>query len=137
MPDGIISEQDAMQLPDWLPRRSERDRRDAERERRIEKGRAIRAAEAARAETLVAEARSTGNGGPPDLKAASELRAIGQLLYGRRFVQEMAEDLGEHPRQLRRWLAGEAEVPPRPLAWARDEARKRAAALLGLVGEEV
>lgn len=115
---------------------SERDRRDAARDRRIAAGRAIHAAEAARAETLVAEAARTGNGGPPDLEAASELRAIGQLLYGRRWTTELAEDLGEDPRQLRRWLSGEATMPKRALAWARDEARKRAAALLGLVGEE-
>lgn len=115
---------------------SERDRRDQERERRIAKGRAIRAAEAARAEAIVAEASRAGNGGPPDLEAASELRAIGQLLYGRRWTTELAEDLGEDPRQLRRWLSGESTMPKRALAWARDEARKRAAALLGLVGEE-
>ncbi|MGU3545778.1 hypothetical protein [Methylobacterium sp. A52T] len=115
---------------------SERDRRDQERERRIAKGRAVRAAETARAETLVAEAGRTGNGGPPDLKAAEEIRAIGELLYGSRWVTELAEIVAENPRQIRRWLAGDAEVPRRALAWARQEARKRAAALIGLVGEE-
>ncbi|QGY03247.1 hypothetical protein MMSR116_16165 [Methylobacterium mesophilicum SR1.6/6] len=115
---------------------SERDRRDQERERRIAKGRAVRAAETARAETLVAEAGRTGNGGPPDLKAAAEVRAIGELLYGSRWVTELAEIVAENPRQIRRWLAGDAEVPRRALAWARQEARKRAAALIGLVGEE-
>jgi len=115
---------------------SERDRRDAERERRIAKGKAIRAAEAARAETLVSEARSKGNGGPPTLKAAEEIRAIGQLMFGPRWVTDLADALGENPRQVRRWMSGEAEVPSRPLAWARDEGRKRARAILALVGEE-
>ncbi|GLS73641.1 hypothetical protein GCM10007890_56560 [Methylobacterium tardum] len=124
-----------MQLPDWLPRRSERERRDAERDRRIAKGRAIRAAEAARAETIVAEAARTGNGGPPTLRAADEIRAIGQLMFGPRWVTDLADALGENPRQVRRWMSGEAEVPPRPLAWARDEGRKRAKELLALVGE--
>lgn len=115
---------------------SERDRRDAERERRIAKGKAIRAAEAARAETVVTEASRTGNGGPPTLKEAEEIRAIGELLYGSRWVTELAEIVAEHPRQIRRWLAGDAEVPRRALAWARQEARKRARALIELVGPD-
>lgn len=115
---------------------SERERRDAERERRIAKCKAIRAAEAARAEAIVAEAARTGNGGPPDLAAASEVRAIGELLYGSRWVTEMAEIVSENPRQIRRWMSGEAEVPRRALAWARQEARKRAAALVALVGSD-
>ncbi|SDM53139.1 hypothetical protein SAMN05216360_102357 [Methylobacterium phyllostachyos] len=114
----------------------ERERRDAERDRRIAEGRAIRAAAPARAEAIVSEAGRTGNGGPPTLKPADELRAIGELMYGPRWTTDLARDIGEDPRQVRRWLSGEATMPARPLAWARDEARKRARALLGLVGGE-
>ncbi|MCJ2074434.1 hypothetical protein MKK68_01995 [Methylobacterium sp. E-016] len=111
------------------------ERRAASRERRIAIGRAEFAAAAPTGQTLVAEAGRSGNGAPPDVDAAVELRAVGTLLYGRRFVTELAEDLGEDPRQVRRWLSGEATVPPRTLAWARDEARKRAREILRLVGE--
>lgn len=113
---------------------SERCRRDTERDRRIAAGRALRAA-APSAQEVVAEAGRHGNGGPPDLAGPAELRAIGELLYGRRWIQELAEDLGEHPRQVRRWMSGEAAMPARPLAWARDAARKRASEILRLVGE--
>lgn len=113
---------------------SERQRRDAERDRRVAAGRALRAA-APSAQEVVAEAGRRGNGGPPDLAPAAELRSIGELLYGRRWIQQLSEDLGEHPRQVRRWMSGEAIVPARPLAWARDEARKRAREILRLVGE--
>lgn len=132
---GINSENQDLALPDWLPRRSVDDRRAAERDRRIALGRAERAAAPPTGKALVAEAGRRGNGAPPDVSAAVELRAVGELLYGRRFVTELAEDLGEDPRQIRRWLSGEAKVPPRTLAWARDEARKRASAILRLVGE--
>lgn len=111
------------------------ERRAAERDRRIARARAERAEAAPTGQALVAEAGRRGNGAPPDVSAAVELRAVGELLYGRRFVTELAEDLGEDPRQVRRWLSGEAKTPPRALAWARDEARKRAREILRLVGE--
>ncbi|SFM41261.1 hypothetical protein [Methylobacterium pseudosasicola] len=111
------------------------ERRAASRDRRIALGKAEFAAAAPTGQTLVAEAGRRGNGGPPDVSAAVELRAVGELLYGRRWIQELAEDLGENPRQVRRWISGEAAVKPRALAWARDEARKRAQAILRLVGE--
>ncbi|KST61121.1 hypothetical protein AO398_00065 [Methylobacterium sp. GXS13] len=111
------------------------ERRAAERDRRIAIGRAALAEAAPSGQTLVAEAGRRVNGAPPDVDAAAELRAIGQMLYGRRWTTELAEDLGEDPRQIRRWLSGEARVPPRVVAWARDEARKRAREILRLVGE--
>ena len=110
-------------------------RRAASRDRRIAVGRAALAEAAPTAQTLVAEAGRGGNGAPPVVEGAVELRAIGELLYGRRWTTELSEDLGEDPRQIRRWLSGEARVPPRVVAWARDEARKRARAILRLVGE--
>lgn len=111
------------------------ERRAASQDRRIALGRAEFAAAAPTGQTIVAEAGRRGNGGPPDVTAAVELRAIGELLYGRRWTTELSEDLGEDPRQVRRWMSGEAKVPPRVVAWARDEARKRARAILRLVGE--
>lgn len=110
-------------------------RRDAEWERRIARARAEREAAGPSAQDIVATAARRGNGAPPDLAALAEFRAIGELLYGRRFTQEMAEALGEDPRQVRRWLSGEATMPARPLAWARDAARRRAREILRLVGE--
>ena len=132
---GINSENQDLALPNWLPRRSVDERRAAERERRIAIGRAALAEAAPTGQTLVAEAGHSGNGAPPDVDGSVELRAIGQMLYGRRWTTEFAEDLGEDPRQVRRWMSGEARVPPRVVAWARDEARKRAKAILRLVGE--
>lgn len=111
------------------------ERRAASRDRRVALGRAEFAAAAPTGQTIVAEAGRRGNGGPPDVTAAVELRAIGELLYGRRWTTELAGDLGEDPRQVRRWMSGEAKVPPRMMAWARDEARKRAREILRLVGE--
>ncbi|WP_309236202.1 hypothetical protein [Methylorubrum sp. DB1722] len=108
------------------------DRRDAERDRRIARA---RAEARPTVQAVVAEADRTGNGGPPMLAAVAEVRAIGELLYGRRFTQEMAEALGEDPRQLRRWLSGEAAVPDRAVRWAREAARRRAKEILALVGE--
>lgn len=111
------------------------ERRAASRDRRIALGKAEIAAAAPTGQAIVAEAGRSGNGAPPDVDGSVELRAIGQMLYGRRWTTELAEDLGESPRQVRRWMSGEARVPPRVVAWARDEARKRAKAILRLVGE--
>jgi|GEM_PF-3417291 len=111
------------------------ERRAASRDRRIAIGKAEFAAATPTGQALVADAGRRGNGGPPDVDGFVELRAIGELLYGRRWTTELAEDLGEDPRQVRRWMSGEARVPPRVVAWARDEARKRARAILRLVGE--
>ncbi|BAU90599.1 hypothetical protein MPPM_1994 [Methylorubrum populi] len=88
------------------------------------------------AQTFVSQAARTGNGGPPILSAVAEVRPIGELLYGRRFTRELAEDLGKDPRQLRRWLSGEAAVPERAVRWAREAARRRAREILALVGAE-
>lgn len=107
------------------------ERRDAERDRRINRARVeVRPT----AQALISEAGRTGNGGPPMLSALAEVEAIGQLLYGRRWTQEIAEDLGEDPRQVRRWRSGEAAVPDRALKWLRKTARDRAQQILALVG---
>lgn len=108
-------------------------RRDAERERRIARA---RAEARPTAQALVARAESTGNGEPPMLTPLAEIEAIGQLLYGRRWTQEVAEDLGEDPRQIRRWRSGEAAVPDRALSWMREAARKRARQINALVGAD-
>ncbi|MFC6776619.1 hypothetical protein [Methylobacterium gregans] len=80
--------------------------------------------------------RPDGERRPPILSAVAEVRPIGELLYGRRFTRELAEDLGKDPRQLRRWLSGEAAVPERAVRWAREAARRRAREILALVGAE-
>lgn len=112
---------------------SAQDRRDVERDRRVARARAEARPSA---QALVSTAARTGNGGPPMLAAAAEIRAIGELLYGRRWTTELAEALGEDPRQLRRWLSGEAAVPERAVRWAREAARRRAREILALVGTD-
>ncbi|ARO57100.1 conserved protein of unknown function [Methylorubrum extorquens] len=112
---------------------SPEDRRAAERDRRIARARAEARPSA---QALVAEAGRAGNGGPPMLASAAEIRAIGELLYGRRWTTELAEALGEDPRQVRRWLSGEAAVPDRAVRWSREAARRRAREILALVGDE-
>ncbi|ARO54030.1 hypothetical protein B2G69_07640 [Methylorubrum zatmanii] len=109
------------------------ERRDTERERRIARA---RAKTRPTAQALVGEAARTGNGGPPLLAAAAEIRAIGELLYGSRWTAELARDAGEDPRQVRRWLSGEAAVPERSLKWARSLARRRARQIDFLVGRD-
>lgn len=79
-----------------------------------------------------------GNGGPPlddepaRMTPGQAIVRGGELLYGRRFTQELAEDLGEDPRQVRRWLSGEAVPGDRPIAWLRNLAVRRAVRLLDL-----
>ena len=108
------------------------DRRGAERDRRIARAQA----EARQcAQALVGEAARTGNGGPLMLSAVAEVGAIGELLYRTSWTTELAEDLGEDPRQIQRWLSGEAAVPERAVRWAREAARRRAREILALVGD--
>ncbi|MGG3812336.1 hypothetical protein ABEV34_11890 [Methylorubrum rhodesianum] len=77
-----------------------------------------------------------GNGGPPDLSPLQELSAIGELLAGPRWTTDVARILGHGDgRTVRRWKAGEAPVDPRDLEALREEGRRRAAALLRLVGD--
>ncbi|APX86083.1 hypothetical protein BV511_16120 [Methylorubrum extorquens] len=113
---------------------SAQDRCDAERDLRIARARADESRPSAQA--LVSTAARTGNGGPHMLSAFAEMRAIGESLYGIRWTTELAEALGEDPRQLRRWLSGEASVPERAVRWAREAARRRAREILALVGME-
>ncbi|MCJ2074468.1 hypothetical protein MKK68_02175 [Methylobacterium sp. E-016] len=86
-------------------------------------------------EAVVAQA---GRGGAAKvaLDPAGEVRALGELLYGERYTAELARDIGEDPRTVRYWIAGERAVPPRAMAWIRAAARRRAAALVAIIGAE-
>lgn len=109
-------------------------RRDAERERRIARGRAEAAAEP----LAVALSSTGGNGAPPELTPLQELSAIAVLLYGPRWTTDVARDLGHGDgRTVRRWKSGEAKVSPPDLAHIRRIARKRAEAITRLVGDRM
>lgn len=110
-------------------------RRDAERERRIARGRA----EAAEAPLAVAlSGRDRGNGGPVELSPLQEFSAIAELLYGPRWTTDVARDLGHGDgRTVRRWKSGEAQVSPIDLVNLRRIARKRAEAITRLVGDRL
>jgi hypothetical protein len=105
-------------------------RRDAARDRRIAIGRA----RPARALTVAAGSGS-GNGAPPDLTPIAELSAIGALLYGDRWTTDVARDLGVDAREVRRMKSGQASVKPSDVLFMRGLARKRATAILRLVGD--
>ncbi len=108
-------------------------RRAAERERRIARARAEAVVPAA---TVAAAGAGRGNGGPPELTPLQELSALGELLAGPRWTTDVARILGHGDgRTVRRWKAGEAPVDPRDLEALREEGRRRAAALLRLVGD--
>lgn len=105
-------------------------RRAAERDRRIALGRA-RPAPA----LTVAAGLGSGNGAPPELSPIAELSAIGELLYGSRWTTDVARDLGVDAREVRRLKAGQASVKPGDVLFMRGIARKRAAAILRIVGD--
>lgn len=105
-------------------------RRAAERDRRIALGRA-RPAPA----LTVAAGSGSGNGAPPDLAPLAEISAIGELLYGARWTTDVARDLGIDAREVRRMKAGASVVKPTDVAFMRGIARKRAAAILRIVGD--
>lgn len=105
-------------------------RRDAERDRRIALGRA-RPAPA----MTVAAGSGSGNGAPPDLTPLAEISAIGELLYGARWTTDVARDLGVDAREVRRMKAGASVVKPGDVSFMRGIARKRAAAILRIVGD--
>lgn len=106
-------------------------RREANRERRIA---AARTAEKESA-LAAATARRPGNGAPLDLSPAREVCVIGELLYGKRWQAEVARDVGENVRQVRRWVSGQATPPANQVANLRRAARTRAKAILSLVGD--
>ena len=78
--------------------------------------------------------RGEGNGAPPELSITAEISAIGELLYGDRWRTGLALDLGVNPREVRRWKSGVDLPEERDLRVARSIARRRAAAILHLVG---
>ncbi|MBE7200724.1 MAG: hypothetical protein INR70_23370 [Parafilimonas terrae] len=104
-------------------------RRDAERERRIARARA----EAQPSATAVALADTGGTGAPPEHTPMETIRLLGQLLYGERWQSDVAADLGLAPRQVRRWVAGEAKPSEKHAEWMRGRARTRAQAIMRLV----
>lgn len=99
--------------------------------------RRIAAARAAEKETALAAATAPrpGNGAPLDLSPAREVCVIGELLYGKRWQAEVARDVGENVRQVRRWVSGQATPPANQVANLRRAARTRAKAILSLVGD--
>lgn len=106
-------------------------RRDAERARRIAIGRA-------RPEPALTVAAGSGSGNagpPPDLSPIAELSATRALLYGDRWTTDVARDLGVDAREVRRMKAGDASVKPSDVLFMRGIARKRAAAILRIVGD--
>lgn len=104
-------------------------RRDAERERRIARARA----EAQPSATAVALSDTGGNAPPPDLSPIETIRVLGQLLYGDRWQSDVAYDFGLAPRQVRRWVSGEAQPTEKQAEFLKGRARKRAQAILRLV----
>ena len=71
---------------------------------------------------------------PADLR--SLLVEAGEALYGPRWQSDLARDLGIADRTMRRWVAGEFDIPP----GVRDELRRlcRARALrLGAIGKRL
>ncbi|MEE8629714.1 hypothetical protein [Methylobacterium ajmalii] len=102
-------------------------------ERRLARARAEEKATAI--ETVMARRDSgSGNGAPPELGITAEISAIGELLYGDRWTTGLALDLGVNPREVRRWKAGTDLPEERDLKVARGIARRRAAAIMHLVG---
>ncbi|BAQ49184.1 hypothetical protein [Methylobacterium aquaticum] len=86
-------------------------------------------------ETVMARRdRNEGNGAPPELSITAEISAIGELLYGDRWTTGLALDLGVNPREVRRWKSGADQPEERDLRVARSIARRRAKAILHLVG---
>lgn len=71
------------------------------------------------------------NGGPRVYASPQEeLRDIGETMYSPDpWIPKMAKDLGEHPRQVRRWMNGEATMPPVVLHRARLAIKNQVARL--------
>ncbi len=61
------------------------------------------------------------NGGPRIYETpVEELRDIGLTLYAPdAWIPRLANDIGENPRQVRKWVAGQSKVPPIALHRAR------------------
>jgi hypothetical protein len=78
--------------------------------------------------------RGEGNGSPPELSPLAEISAIGELLHGDRWTTALALDLVVKPREVRRWKSGVDLPEGRDLVVARRIARRRAMAILHLVG---
>lgn len=94
----------------------------------------VRAEEKKTAIETVLTNQGRGNGDPPTLTPMAEMAAIGEFFYGDRWTTELALDRGVNPREVRRWKSGTDMPEVRDLKLARTLARRRAAALLHLVG---
>ncbi|KAB7785369.1 hypothetical protein [Methylorubrum populi] len=78
-----------------------------------------------------------GNGGPdldePEPRmlrhGAAEVMRVATAMFGRRWKAELAEALGEHDRQIRRWASGESAPDARARTWLLAEARRHRAEL--------
>ncbi len=62
----------------------------------------------------------------------TELREIGEALYGPRFASQLARDLGVDVRTMQRWLAGQRSIPHRVRNELRVKIEDRAALLTEL-----
>lgn len=79
----------------------------------------------------------TGNGGPPlDQTPYQVLERIGQAAFGDLWHGKLASQIGEDPRNARRWRDGQGQPPERTVAWAKEWARQTAQALLAAAGED-
>ncbi len=71
---------------------------------------------------------SNHNGGPKlPSPEAEAIATLGQAMYGTRWQSELAADIGESPRTLRFWLAGERVPPAIALKRARLAAQRQVA----------
>jgi len=81
------------------------------------------------------------NGGPRIYgSAVEELEDIGRTLYAPdAWIPRLARDIGEHPRQVRKWVSGQSKVPPIAVKRARmiveedSERRRKLRVRLGLI----
>ncbi len=67
-----------------------------------------------------------GNGGPPlDEAPADMIRRLGTLMYGPKWIPEVASDVGEAERHFRRKIAGTSPITPRLVLNVRQAAKRQ------------
>ncbi|OAS23908.1 hypothetical protein A5481_15775 [Methylobacterium platani] len=77
-----------------------------------------------------------GNGGPSlDERPIDVIARIGRAQFGDRWIGKLGEDIGVDHRQMRRWLAGRGEPPPKVMSCVRLQARGHAARILRALEE--
>jgi hypothetical protein len=78
-----------------------------------------------------------GNGGPPlDQTPFQALEKIGQAAFGTHWRGKLCDQIGEDPRNARRWRDGQGQPSERTVGWAKEWARQTAQALLAAAGED-